>query len=212
MSNNYPVPAQPREATIEIRKSRFIAVAQPVSTREEAMERLDTLRRHYRDARHYCWAYILGDPGASCDAAMSDDGEPAGTAGKPILNVLQHKGVGDVMVVVIRYFGGIKLGAGGLTRAYSSAAEAVMSALPVQQQEPMLQLRLQMDFSREQALRHWAASHHVETGEVAYSEQVTMTLQLPERLLVALVEFCRLHGIAMHRLQEDDTPVLPTSG
>lgn len=195
MSRYYPVPARPLEVVTEVKKSRFIARAERADNREQALALLARMRAAYPDARHHCWAYLLGDPSGSCDAAMNDDGEPSSTAGKPIFNVLQHKGVGDVMLVVTRYFGGIKLGAGGLTRAYSSAAEAVMSALEVVQREPVREWVLRFDFSREQAVRHWAALHQVELGEAGYSREVTLALSLPQRLETELRAFCRANRI-----------------
>jgi len=194
MSKHYPVPARPLEVVTEVKKSRFIARAERADNREQALAVLERVRAAYPDARHHCWAYLLGDPAGSCDAAMNDDGEPSSTAGKPIFNVLQHKGVGDVMLVVARYFGGIKLGAGGLTRAYSSATEAVMSGLEVVRREPMQEWLLRFDFSREQAVRHWASLHEAEVGEACYSREVTLVLGLPQRLEAELRAFCRANG------------------
>ncbi len=107
-------------AEIVEKKSRFIAEVFPVSSEEEAMEYLEETRKKYWDARHHCWAYVTGRNPAS--ERMSDDGEPAGTAGKPILEVIRGRGLTDVFVVVTRYFGGTLLGTGGLVRAYTSAA------------------------------------------------------------------------------------------
>ncbi|CAG0912002.1 unnamed protein product, partial [Cyprideis torosa] len=114
MSAAFFVPASRVEHELVVNKSRFIAWIAPASDREQAMALLDEARLAYPDARHHCWAYVLGNPSNAASAAANDDGEPAGTAGKPILNVIQHKAIGNIMVVVIRYFGGIKLGAGGL--------------------------------------------------------------------------------------------------
>lgn len=102
----YAVPAERTRAEIEIKKSRFIAYAQQVETREQGMQWLAEIKQQYPDARHHCWAYLIGNPSCASNAGMGDDGEPSGTAGKPILNVLQHKGVMDIMVIVVRYFGG----------------------------------------------------------------------------------------------------------
>ena len=113
----YQILTQPAEAEIEIKKSRFIAHALPVSSRDDALKAVKQLKTRYPDARHHCWAYLLGDPTGAASAAMDDDGEPSGTAGRPILGVLQDRRVGDTLIVVVRYFGGIKLGASGLTRA-----------------------------------------------------------------------------------------------
>lgn len=175
----YPVPAEQAVAEIEIKKSRFIAYARGIDSREEGMQWLQELKEQYPDARHHCWAYLLGNPKCAANAGMGDDGEPSGTAGKPILNVLNHKNIGDVMIIVVRYFGGIKLGAGGLTRAYGQAAQAVMEILPTEQQIPLQTINLQCDFSQEQQIRHWCHLIDGEVGEVGYSQQVSMQLQVP---------------------------------
>ena len=197
MPQHYPVPSDTIEREIEVKKSRFIARATCVADREQAMAFLAQARRDHPDARHHCWAYLIGDPAAACSAAMNDDGEPGGTAGKPILNVIQHKGLGDVMVVVIRYFGGVKLGAGGLTRAYSGATEAVMSCLPVKQQQAVVALRLACDFALEQPVRHWAAQRGAQVGAPHYAQGVELPLILAEEHEPELRAFCEAHGISI---------------
>lgn len=192
----YRVPARRLTRETEVRKSRFVAVAAPAGTREAAMAVVADRRREAPDATHHCWAYLVGDPGSASSAGMDDDGEPSGTAGKPILNVIRHKGIGDLVVVVTRYFGGVKLGAGGLVRAYSGAAEAVLSELPVAWREPMVRVRLDVGFARENAVRHWIGSHEAELIEVAYAQSVGMTVILPARLAGDLRVFCHGEGIA----------------
>lgn len=176
---SYPIPAERARAEIEIKKSRFIAYADYVESREQAMQMLAELKAQYPDARHHCWAYLLGDPSCASNAGMGDDGEPSGTAGKPILNVLQHKDVGDVMLVVVRYFGGIKLGAGGLTRAYGQAAQAVMEVLPIKTFEARSELQLVCDFAEEQAVRHQVEQLGGQILQIDYSEQVAVMLEIP---------------------------------
>lgn len=202
MAKAYPVPAQSVEREILVRKSRFIARALSATSREQALMQVRQARKDFPDARHHCWAYLIGDPNSASAAAMDDDGEPGGTAGKPILNVIQHKAIGDVLVVVIRYFGGIKLGAGGLTRAYAQATEAVLSELPVEQQEPRLTATLTMDFAHEQVLRHWAGEHGAEILEVTYGEQVGICLDIPEAATEGLAGFCAARNIRMHSLPD----------
>lgn len=192
---SYVVPAAEAVAEIEIRKSRFIAHAAHVTDREAAMAWLDSLRARYPDARHHCWAYLLGNPEQSSSAATGDDGEPSGTAGKPILNVLQHKGVGDVMIVVVRYFGGIKLGAGGLTRAYGQAAQAVMEVLPLKQQENRAEMRVRCDFAEEQALRQWLSQHQGRVMSVDYGQGVELRVELTEAAVPDWLSFCHARGI-----------------
>lgn len=178
---SYPIPVAQAQAEIEIKKSRFIAYARHIVSRETGMIWLEELRQQYPDARHHCWAYLLGNPSCAVNAGMGDDGEPSGTAGKPILNVLQHKGVGDIMVVVVRYFGGIKLGAGGLTRAYSQATQAVMAELTTEQQQPMTSFRIQCDFSQEQGIRHQLSLIDGAVYDIDYAQQVSLKVEIPTK-------------------------------
>ena len=145
------------------------------------MEQLAEIKIKSPDARHHCWAYLIGSPDQPRSLAMADDGEPSGTAGKPILNVLQHKNVGDVMVVVTRYFGGIKLGAGGLVRAYSAAAQQVMEQLETKQEVSLHELSLDVDFKHEQFVRHLTQQFQGKIQSCNYAHCVTMTLALPEQ-------------------------------
>ena len=186
---SYTTPARFHQAELAIKKSRFIAWADKVANREQAMAFLQKAKQAYPDARHHCWAYQIGDPRSPSNAAMSDDGEPSGTAGKPILNVLNHKDVGDVMVIVIRYFGGIKLGAGGLVRAYSGSAEMVMSQLPLQVNVATIEQVIEVSFADEQRIRHWLSQHDGEVNTVNYSQQVTMTVTLPQEHKTTLQAF-----------------------
>lgn len=197
MNQSYPVPAITLERVLEVKKSRFIARAGRIENREQAMLFLEALKADYPDARHHCWAYLVGNPASASTAASSDDGEPSGTAGKPILNVIQHKGIGDVMVGIARYFGGIKLGAGGLTRAYSGACEAVLSDLPLKQHQLLISRTVHGDFSCEQSLRHWADGHQAQVVAVEYGVRVTLVLALPTEMLTEMEDFCRAHGLTI---------------
>ena len=197
MSQHYPIPVSTLECETEVKKSRFIARATCVTSRKTAMKFLEQAKADYPDARHHCWAYLIGNPSATCSAAMSDDGEPSGVAGRPILNVIQHKGIGDVMVVVTRYFGGTKLGAGGMVRAYSGAAEGVLSLLPLKRQQPLICRQLDCDFSQEQPIRHWVERHDAEIGEVVYSQRVDVKVVLPAQYESEFTEFCTARGIVI---------------
>ncbi|GAA6185740.1 hypothetical protein NBRC116595_29900 [Aliiglaciecola sp. NS0011-25] len=192
---SYPIPAKITEQTYEVKKSKFIACASFANSREQAMEQLALIKLQYPDARHHCWAYLLGNPDSPASVAMSDDGEPSGTAGKPILNVLQHKGIGDIMLVVTRYFGGIKLGAGGLVRAYSNSAQQVIEALPIQEQIVLLPLHLLSDFKHEQFIRHLTNQHHGVIDECEYAEMVRIQVSLPDAEIPAFIASCHKVGI-----------------
>lgn len=181
---------------IIINKSRFITWLRPVTHRDEAMAIVEQARTQYPDASHHCYAYLLGNP-ASAQAAMNDDGEPSGTAGKPIFNVIQHKGLSDVLVVVIRYFGGVKLGAGGLVRAYAAAAEAVLSDVERVEHVPQFSASLVMAFALEQRLRHWADQHQGQVLDVEYGQQVTLKVSAPLAHFEDLEALCAAEQIAM---------------
>ncbi len=178
-ADGYCVPSDAVESEIVIKKSRFISRVAYASDRDQAQHWLARARADYPDARHHCWAYRLGSPQTPRSQAFSDDGEPGGTAGKPILNVLQHQPVGDVMLIVIRYFGGTKLGAGGLVRAYSQAAQTAMEQLSCRVLRPHQAIQLHCDFAQEQFLRHWFASREGSIIAVDYAEAVIMQVSLP---------------------------------
>lgn len=199
MSRDYPVPAEFLERETVIRKSRFIARVAPVEGREQVKALADQAWQEHPDARHVCWAYQIGPPGSAAEAGMNDDGEPSGTAGKPILNVIQHKDMGDVAVIVIRYFGGIKLGAGGLVRAYAGAAESVLSDVGRQQSQPVESVVVSLPFALEQPLRHWCDQHGAEPADPVYGEGVTFNVTVPLTALEDLVSFCEAHQLDYHR-------------
>lgn len=188
---SYPVPKGSCERELEIKKSRFIGFATQVKSRDDALAQLAAVKAQYPDARHHCWAYVLGN---SVSAAMNDDGEPSGTAGKPILNVLQHKGIGDILVVVTRYFGGVKLGAGGLVRAYSQTAELVVSALELEVQEPKTQAHVRCDFAQEQGFRHQLDLIEGQVLNADYSHHVLLTIEFADQHLAALQQFAAATG------------------
>ncbi|MGE6408365.1 MULTISPECIES: YigZ family protein [unclassified Psychrobacter] len=165
---------------LEIKKSEFIAYAYPVTSREQAMFHVEQLRGEYTDARHFCWAYIVGDPDNTTSAGFDDDGEPSGTAGRPILNVLQHKSIGNVIIIVVRYFGGIKLGAGGLTRAYAGSAQAAVDEMILNPYVPMTQIQILAEFATEAQCRYMIESLGGHIDDVSYSKQVTLTATLAE--------------------------------
>jgi len=182
----YSIPKDTAQAEIEVKKSRFIALAAHANSRQSAMQFLEQIQQAYPDARHHCWAYVLGNPACASSAGMGDDGEPSGTAGRPILNVLQHKNVGDIVLVVARYFGGIKLGAGGLTRAYSQAAQAVMERLVLSVFEERIEVECRCAFADEAQVRHFLTQFDAQILQVDYFEQVRIRFTLVKERLKEL--------------------------
>lgn len=187
-------------ARLEIKKSEFIAYAYPVTSREQAMFHVEQLRVKHPDARHWCWAYIIGDPENTTSAGFDDDGEPNGTAGRPILNVLQHKSIGNIIIVVVRYFGGIKLGAGGLTRAYANSAQAAVDKMTLQPYVPMAQIQILADFATEAQCRYVVEDLNGQIDDVDYSKQVTLTITIAEQDIENLKERLAMDG----RVLEDE--------
>ncbi|CAH0992685.1 IMPACT family member YigZ [Sinobacterium norvegicum] len=185
----YAIPAEAVELCYEIKKSKFIARVAYAGNRQQAMAVLEQARIDYPDARHHCWAYLLGDPKQPTSQAFSDDGEPSGTAGKPILNVLNHRGIGDIIVVVIRYFGGIKLGAGGLVRAYSTSTQQAVETLQTKTLVPMIEHRLLCDYAGEAEIRRWLEGAEGQLVDVDYGGELQMTIALPLSMEHALIDF-----------------------
>lgn len=175
--------AAPATAEIEIRKSRFIGLLYPLTTRAEARARLAELRAQHPNAVHVCWVLICDG-----DSGLDDDGEPSGTAARPMYNVLVHKDVFNVLAVVVRYWGGIKLGAGGLARAYGQAiSEAVKTAelVPV---EAMCERRFVLPFAEESTLRRYCEQGGVAVLDAQYADAVTLSLKMKASQAQA---FCR---------------------
>lgn len=169
----YKTLLRPGEFTEVINKSRFISLAAPAETEETAAEILRRQKALYPDATHHCYAFILGADGNL--ARFQDDGEPSGTAGMPILEVLRRQELTNVLVIVTRYFGGTLLGAGGLVRAYTSgAAGALQNAVPALM-TPSLEYTLSTDYARYARLEPFLKnSDYIRLLDVQYGEKITL--------------------------------------
>lgn len=174
----YPVPAKAIRTEEIIKKSRFICDICLVQDRSQAKKVIAAIKKEFPDARHHCSAFIAGPP-LTGNMGMSDDGEPQGTAGKPMLQVLQGSGIGDIAAVVTRYFGGIKLGTGGLVRAYSGAVQQGLEALDVVMKVPMRILTLEISYAQEGMLRRMLDEYRAEIEEQSFGASLTFTLIMP---------------------------------
>jgi uncharacterized YigZ family protein len=174
--NAYPIPAAETRAEIEVKNSRFIATAAPVFTVDEAKAFVRRIKQEFADASHNVPAYQVGF-GPSVVAHCNDDGEPSGTAGRPILAVLQGSGVGDLAIVVTRYFGGVKLGTGGLVRAYGDAAKAVLAVLPLAQKIPTHTVMLALPYSHLERVRLLVGAFNGRFLEEEFAADITLTAQ-----------------------------------
>lgn len=162
----------------EEKRSRFLAVLRPVHSEEEAAQLLAARRREHWDARHHCFAYRLR--GERLVERCGDDGEPAGTGGRPILDVLAGAGLEDVMCIVTRYFGGTLLGTGGLTRAYAAAAQDAAGRADAVERLPGRMYRLTVGYPDLERVRRLCEKEQIRETGAEYAEQVVLTVVLPE--------------------------------
>ncbi len=182
MTGGYRVPFQAAESEFIEKRSRFIGHLWPISTEEEAQEHIREMKKKYHDARHNCWCYLLGKD----LLRYSDDGEPQGTAGQPMLNVFQREGVTDVVCVVTRYFGGILLGAGGLTRAYSKGARDTLAAAGVATVRQWAQVGFSCPYPLLERVKLELAAADGQAERMEYGAAVEITASLPAERVDAL--------------------------
>lgn len=174
--------ARPAHHELIIKKSRFIACVETVSGRDEALNRVAQLKARHPDAAHVCWALLAGG-----QSAANDDGEPGGTAGRPMLEVLRHQDLDGVMASVVRYFGGVKLGAGGLVRAYTDAvAQALLTADKVARIKTQ-HLACSVPYALEGLVRRELEGVQAVLNSVTHTSMVRLQFELPETQAAALV-------------------------
>lgn len=173
----YRVPFQDAESEFTEKRSRFLSHLFRVESEAEARQRIEEMRKKYYDARHNCWCYLIEEGGI---VRYSDDGEPQGTAGQPMLNVFQRENVTNVCCVVTRYFGGILLGAGGLTRAYSKGARDALAAAGVSSMGLWTQLRIPCTYPLLERVKLELAAAEGLTDDTEYGADVTITASLPQ--------------------------------
>ncbi len=183
MDQEYPVPASRHRVDEKIRRSHFITTLGPAATVEEARAFIKAVREEHDTANHNCWAYVVGPPGSSAQAGMSDDGEPHGTAGRPMLTVLLHCGIGDIVAVVTRFFGGVKLGKGGLVRAYSGGVKTALQTLPQIEKTPMVVVEALIGYSDVTLFLRMLPDFSAEILDSWFTDTVTYRLQMPARNL-----------------------------
>lgn len=177
MPSGYPIPAQPAVIELRVVNSDFIAAAARADTVAEAKAFIQSIRELHPKANHHVYAFAVGH-GASVTEGSSDDGEPSGTAGRPVLAVLRGSGLGDTVVVVTRYFGGTKLGTGGLVRAYSDAARQVLEAVPRVLKIERRPVTIVVPYHLYEPVKRLIAAHAGETLSENFGADVTLRLQL----------------------------------
>jgi uncharacterized YigZ family protein len=174
----YKTIKQDGEGEIVEKKSRFLGKIKKVETEEEALEFIESIKKQYWDARHNCFAYIIGTKGET--VRCSDDGEPSGTAGKPMLEVLQNQELRNVVVVVTRYFGGVLLGTGGLVRAYTQATQEALKEAQVATMTPMFVMTVRTDYNAIGKIKYVLAQEEIPVLNEEYAADVVVTIAVPQ--------------------------------
>lgn len=199
MLNQYKTLKQFGQDEVVIKKSRFIGFAKPVTTEEEAIEFIDSIKKEHWSATHNCSAYMIGERDEIQKA--SDDGEPSGTAGKPILEVIKNQGLKNVVVVVTRYFGGIMLGAGGLIRAYTDGAVIGIAAAQPVYKVLHQEVLVEIDYTWHGKVENELRNRSMLVGDTSFTDKVTLTC-LPyaeeaERFIAWMTDVTQGQGVIL---------------
>lgn len=205
----YPVPGSRTRVEDEVKGSRFITTIARASTTEDARRLLESVREEFADATHNCWAYVIGPPGNTQNTGAGDDGEPGGTAGAPMLRVLLGSGVGDVAAVVTRYFGGTKLGRGGLVRAYSAGVQHALREMSRDEFRARVRLRIELSYSYVDTIGRLLSRLGGEVESEDFAQNARMVVRVPVDAVAGLEESLRdvTSGTArLDILSEDDGP------
>lgn len=176
MAAAYAIPAAPLELCEEIKKSRFITLIAHTPTVEAAKAWIGEVKRQHPVARHHCWAFVAGAPQDSQVYGFSDDGEPSGTAGKPMLAQLMGSGIGEIAAVVVRYYGGVLLGTGGLVKAYGGGVGAALKVLVTEQKRLQRSSLIQCDYGDMGVVEALIAAHQGQLLTADYGQRVSLQI------------------------------------
>lgn len=186
MSARYPVPAARYVVEQVIDRSRFRCTIERVRSTEDAQAFVKEMQATYPEATHNCWAYVVGAPGSTDRIGLSDDGEPHGTAGRPMFTVLAHSGIGEIAAVVTRWYGGIKLGTGGLVKAYGGAVQEAIAALPTIERVDTATVQFEVGYAQVGAVLQGLPAVHAEVLDQSFAVDATFTVRLPREDVPAL--------------------------
>jgi uncharacterized YigZ family protein len=178
---NYIKPTEQFVCQLEEKRSRFIAYLFVAKDEKTFKEQLTSIRKEHPKANHHCWAAITGMPSNPRCWNQSDDGEPKGTAGKPILKVLDYAGIGECGLVVVRYFGGIKLGTGGLVRAYTTAAQKVLEIATTEPLVETLSVCITTDYASLKPINLWLNRNQIIPSDQQFTDSITILLDLTQQ-------------------------------
>ena len=184
----YAIPSRIYRVEELIQRSRFITTAAHAPDANAANAFVDSVRELFPDATHHCWAFVAGPPGSTAHIGMSDDGEPHGTAGRPMLTVLLHSGVGEIVTVCTRYFGGVKLGTGGLSRAYAGGVKLLLQTLPTELKIKRVHVSVRVAYPHVESLQRLLDDLEVVVEHEEYGEEVRYQIAVPVMTLETLRE------------------------
>lgn len=191
----------------EIRKSKFITHAVPCETEAEALAFIEEIKKKYSDATHNCSAYVIGEQ--ALIQRFDDDGEPSQTAGVPILEMIKNYSLTNICIVVTRYFGGIKLGAGGLIRAYAAGARQVLDNAKIVEMREFQSLRITYDYALHGALENFFHTESYPMDQMEFTDQVSLTTVVEINQVNALLEKLNDLTSATHTVEIKDILILP---
>ncbi len=175
----YPIPAETYRCEIEVKRSRFITTIEPTDSSEAALAFISQIKAEFPDASHNCWAYLIGQPGSTDRIGLSDDGEPHGVAGKPMLTTIQHSDIGDITVVVSRYFGGTKLGKGGMVKAYTLAVKTALEQLSIVEKVDWKELTITADYQFLEQIERLLPDFEAQLIDKQFADKINLQLKLP---------------------------------
>ena len=206
--SRFPVPAARHREEQVVSRSRFLCTLAHAASPAEAQELVRSVGAEFPEATHHCWAFVAGAPGDTSHVGCSDDGEPHGTAGRPMLTVLLHAGVGEIVAVVSRWYGGTKLGTGGLVRAYGGAVQQALATLPTIMRVDAIALQVVADYGAVNQMQQLLPSLEAVVHAERYTDVVTWELEVErsreDALRAAVADITRGSGI----VREAEPPVV----
>lgn len=186
--SRYLIPSRLHRVEEVILRSRFITLGSHAADAASAHRFVAGIREEFPDATHHCWAFVAGPPGSTSSVGMSDDGEPHGTAGRPMLNTLLHGEVGEIVAVCTRYYGGTKLGTGGLSRAYSGGVKLLLESLPTLERVERISLLVVVDYGSVDTLKRILGDVEAILEGEEYGEKVEYRVAIPKERHSSLVQ------------------------
>ncbi len=185
-ASRFLIPARVHRVEESILRSRFITTAAHAPDADGAHAFVQKVREEFPEATHNCWAFVAGPPASTTHIGMSDDGEPGGTAGRPMLTALLHGGVGEIVAVCTRYYGGVKLGTGGLSRAYSGGVKLVLETLPTEEKVERVWAAVTVGYAEVDGLQRLVEELEIVLESEEYGADVLYSLGVPVPVLEAL--------------------------